>query len=358
MGFHHIWKIYVCESAMNSSDSSGNDKKGLTRRRFLETTIGSAMVSTILPRVWAAEVKNGVPYRTLGNTGEKVSCIGLGGAHIGNTKLNDDESIRLIRTAIDEGINFMDNCWDYNGGNSEIRMGNALRDGYRQKVFLMTKIDSQTKAGAAKQIDECLKRLQTDHLDLLQLHEVIRPTDPERIFAAGGSMEALVDARQKGKLRYIGFTGHKSPEIHLAMIETARAHKFKLNSVQMPLNIMDAHYDSFGKKVLPVLVKENIGALGMKPLGGGVLLKSNAVDAEDCLRYALNLPASVVITGCDSMEVLQQALRVARNFKPLSDAELAGLLAKTSDAAQKGEFELYKSSNHFDGTIRNPQWLD
>ncbi len=343
---------------MKLSDSSSKGEKGFTRRRFLETTIGSAVVSTLLPHVWAAEVKNGIAYRILGNTGEKVSCIGLGGGHIGHSQLSDDESIRLIRTAIDEGINFMDNCWDYNGGASEIRMGNALRDGYRQKVFLMTKLDSQTKAGAAKQIDESLKRLQTDHVDLLQFHEVIRPTDPERIFAAGGSMEAVIEARQKGKLRYIGFTGHKSPEIHLKMIETAKAHKFKLNSVQMPLNIMDAHYDSFGKKVLPVLVKENIGVLGMKPLGGGVLLKSNTVQAEDCLRFALNLPTSVVITGCESMEILQQALRVARNFKPLSEAELAGLLAKTSEAAQKGEFELYKSSNRFDGTVRNPQWLD
>jgi len=343
---------------MATSNSSGKDDKNLTRRRFLETTIGSAMAGTILPHVWAAEVRNGIPYRTLGNTGEKVSCIGLGGYHLGNSKLTDQESIRVIRTGLDEGLNFLDNCWDYNDGASEVRMGKALRDGYRQKAFLMTKIDSHSKAGAARQIEESLKRLQTDHLDLLQFHEVIRETDPEQIFAAGGGMEAAVEAQKKGNIRYIGFTGHKSPDIHLKMIETALAHKFTLNSVQMPLNLMDAHFNSFGKKVLPVLVKHNIGVLGMKPMGDGLILNSKTVEPEDCLRYALNLPTSVVITGCDSMSILQQALRVARNFKPLSETEVAALLAKTATAAQKGEFELYKTANNFDGTMHNPQWLN
>jgi len=337
---------------------SDKNDSGFTRRRFLETTAVTAVAGTLLPNMWAAEVRNGIPYRTLGNTGEKVSCIGLGGFHIGSSKLSDDESIRIIRTALDEGLNFLDNCWDYNDGASEVRMGKALRDGYRQKAFLMTKIDSHSKNGAAHQIEESLRRLQTDHIDLLQFHEVIRPGDPEAIFAAGGGMEAAVEAQKKGNIRYIGFTGHKSPDIHLKMIETALAHKFTLNSAQMPLNLMDAHFNSFGKKVLPVLVKHNIGVLGMKPIGNGLILNSKTVEAEDCLRYALNLPTSVVITGCDSMSILQQALRVARNFKPLSESEVSALLAKTAPAAQKGEFELYKTANNFDGTAHNPQWLD
>jgi uncharacterized protein len=343
---------------MTQSNSSGSDDKRFTRREFIGTTVGTAVAGGLLPRVWAADVKNGVPYRTLGNTGEKVSCIGLGGYHLGSSQLNEPESIRIIRSGLDEGINFLDNCWDYNGGESEIRMGKALRDGYRQKAFLMTKIDSRTKAGAARQIEQSLSRLQTDHIDLLQFHEVIRDTDPDRIFSAGGGMEAAVEAQKKGNIRYIGFTGHKSPDIHLKMIEAALAHKFTLNSVQMPLNLMDAHFDSFGKKVLPVLVQHNIGVLGMKPMGDGLILKSKTVEPEDCLRYALNLPTSVVITGCDSMAILQQALRVARSFKPLSEAEVSALLGKTATAAQNGEFELYKTAHNFDGTFHNPQWLD
>jgi predicted aldo/keto reductase-like oxidoreductase len=332
-------------------------KPPLTRREFLETAAGVTVAGTLLPRVWAAEIKNGIPYRTLGNTGENVSCIGLGGYHIGNQS-DEQESIRIIRTALDEGINFLDNCWDYNGGASEVRMGKALRDGYRKKAFLMTKLDARTRKGAASQIDESLRRLQTDTIDLLQFHEVIRDDDPERIFAPNGGMEAVVEAQQKGKVRYIGFTGHKSPEFHLKMMNTAFAHNFTLNSVQMPLNLMDAHYDSFEKKVLPVLVKHNIGVLGMKPMGDGLILKSKTAEPVECLQYALTLPTSVVITGCDSLPILQQALKVARTFKPLSGEQIAALLARTAPVAQKGEWELYKTSHNFDGTYQNPQWLD
>jgi predicted aldo/keto reductase-like oxidoreductase len=330
---------------------------GLTRREFLGTAVGTTVASGLLPRVWAAETRNGIPYRTLGNTGENVSCIGMGGYHLGNQS-DEQESIRIIRTGLDEGINFLDNCWDYNGGASEIRMGKALRDGYRKKAFLMTKIDARTKKGAAQQIDESLRRLQTEVIDLLQFHEVIRETDPDLIFAPNGGMEAVVEAKQKGKLRYIGFTGHKSPDIHLKMLNTAFAHNFTLNSVQMPLNLMDAHYNSFEKKVLPVLVKHNIGVLGMKPMGDGLILKSKTAEPVECLQYALTLPTSVVITGCDSIPILQQALTVARTFRPLNQEQVATLLAKTSQAAQKGEWELYKTSHNFDGTYQNPQWLD
>ena len=296
------------------------------------------------------------PTRTLGRSGEKVSIVGLGGYHIG-MQSDEQESIRIIRTALDGGINFLDNCWDYNGGQSEIRMGKALREGYRQKAFLMTKIDGRTRKAAAQQIEESLRRLQTDRIDLLQFHEVIRDTDPDLIFAAGGGMEAAFEAKKQGKVRYIGFTGHKSPDIHLKMLKTASAHQFTFDAVQMPLNVMDAHYDSFEGKVLPVLVKDWIGVLGMKPMGDKIILTSNTATPVECLHYAMNLPTSVVITGCDSLKILQQALDAARTFKPMSQREVASLLAKTAPAAGKGEYERYKTSHDFDGTYRNPQWL-
>lgn len=297
-----------------------------------------------------------IPRRVLGRTGERVSIVGLGGYHIGIQR-DDDESIRIIRTALDEGINFLDNCWDYNGGRSELRMGRALRDGYRAKAFLMSKIDSHSRQGAARQIDESLKRLQTDHVDLMQFHEVIRPDDPQKIFAEDGALQAMLAAKKAGKVRYIGFTGHKSPEIHRHMLEVAAQNNFAFDAVQMPLNVMDAHYDSFEKIVLPLLVKQNIGVLGMKPLGAGVLLRSRTVTAVDCLHYAMSLPTSVVITGCDSPRILRQALDAARGFRPLSEAKKAELLRATATAAARGQYEPYKTTGGFDGTRHNPQWL-
>jgi len=296
------------------------------------------------------------PTRTLGRSGEKVSIVGLGGYHIG-MQSDEQESIRIIRTALDAGINFLDNCWDYNDGQSETRMGKALREGYRQKAFLMTKIDGRTRKAAAQQIEESLRRLQTDRIDLLQFHEVIRDTDPDRIFAEGGGMEAVLESKKQGKVRYIGFTGHKSPDIHLKMLKTASAHQFTFDAVQMPLNVMDAHYESFEKKVLPLLVKDDIGVLGMKPMGDKLILKSQTATPVECLHYAMNLPTCVVITGCDSLEILQQALEAARSFKPMSPGEVRSLLAKTAPAAGQGEYERYKTSHDFDGTYRNPQWL-
>ena len=328
----------------------------LTRRKFLETTAGTALATSLLPRAGSAETSKTVPYRTLGRTGEKVSCIGLGGYHLG-TQGDEAESIRIIRTALDEGINFLDNCWDYNDGQSEIRMGKALRDGYRQKAFLMTKIDGQTQPAAARQIDESLRRLQTDHIDLLQFHEVIRDSDPERIFAPKGGMEAVLAAQKQGKVRYLGFTGHKSPDIHLKMVQTWLSQDLTPDTVQMPLNVMDAHFNSFEKKVLPVLVKHNIGVLGMKPMGNGLVLKSKTAEPLECLHYALNLPTSVVITGCSSLPLLEQALKAARTFHPLTAQQVSELLARTAKAAANGEFELYKTAHDFDGTFHNPQWL-
>ncbi|RKI40254.1 aldo/keto reductase [Corallococcus sp. AB004] len=329
----------------------------MTRKEFLAATL-SLMVATPVLGASPAKAKkaSAVPRRKLGRTGQEVSCIGLGGFHIGK-QTEESESIALIRGALDQGINFLDNCWDYNDGKSEERMGKALRDGYRAKAFLMTKVDGRDKKTAAKQIDESLQRLQTDHLDLLQLHEVIRDNDPDRAFAEGGAIEAMKDAQKAGKARFLGFTGHKSPDIHLKMLETAKKHGFRFDTVQLPLNVMDAHFNSFEKLVLPVLVKEGIGVLAMKCMGDPFILDSKTVTAPECLRYNLSLPVSVVITGIDSQERLQQALTAARTFKPLSEKDVQALLARTKDAAQDGAYEKYKTSHHFDGTVQNPQWL-
>ena len=298
-----------------------------------------------------------IPYRTLGRTGERVSCIGLGGYHLGQPGLPEAEAIRIIRAAVDRGINFLDNSWDYNDGASEVRMGKALRDGYRERVFLMTKIDGQTRKAAAEQIEESMRRLQTDVLDLLQFHEIIRMEDPARIFGSGGALEAAVEAREDGRVRYLGFTGHKGPTVHLRMLETAASAGFRFDAVQMPLNVMDAHFDSFEKRVLPVLTRERIGVLGMKPLGDRQVLESKTVTPTEGLHYALNLPTSVVITGCDSMEILDQAVRAATTFRPMAREQVDALLARTADAARHGRFERYKTTHDFDSTIAYPQWL-
>jgi aryl-alcohol dehydrogenase-like predicted oxidoreductase len=328
----------------------------ISRRGFLGLAAASIFLAHTGQQVPGSESRKGIPYRMLGRTKERVSLVGLGGYHLGN-QADPQESIRIIRTGLDEGINFLDNCWDYNGGQSEIRMGNALRDGYRQKAFLMSKIDGRNKSAAASQIDESLRRLQTDRIDLMQFHEVIRDTDPARIFAEGGGMEAVLQAQKAGKIRFIGFTGHKSPEIHLKMLDTASKHGFTFDAVQMPLNVMDAHFNSFEKQVLPVLLKNGIGVLGMKPLGDRLILESKTATPVECLHYAMNLPTSVVITGCNSLPILQQALEAARKFQPMNSSQIAALLSRTAKAAEAGQFELYKTTNHFDGTVTNPQWL-
>jgi aryl-alcohol dehydrogenase-like predicted oxidoreductase len=291
--------------------------------------------------------------RQIGRTGVTVSAVGLGGFHLGKAP-DMATAIRIVRTAVDGGITFMDNSWDYHGGRSEIWMGAALRDGYRQRVFLMTKLDGQTKQAAAEQLRQSLRRLQTDVIDLVQLHEIIRPEDPERIFAPEGAIEAVLEAREAGLIRFIGFTGHKSPAIHLKMLNHR---EFAWDTVQMPLNCLDAHFDSFEKRVLPVLVERGIGVLGMKPLAGSRALETGAASAEECLRYALSLPTSVVITGCESVENVQQAVRVGREFTPMTEEERADLLRRTAPHAEQGRFERYKTTDQHDGTKRNPHWL-
>jgi aryl-alcohol dehydrogenase-like predicted oxidoreductase len=296
-------------------------------------------------------------YRTLGRTGERVSAIGLGGWHIGFKSMSDADSIRLIRAAIDRGITFLDNSWDYNEGASETRMGQALRDGYRAKTFLMTKIDGRSRRAATRQLEESLRRLQVDCIDLVQHHEILRFEEPHRVFDEEGAHGALVDAQKAGKLRYIGFTGHKDPRIHLYMLEVARERGVTFDAVQMPLNVMDAHYRSFAQLVMPELVKDHIGVLGMKSMANGLILKSGTVTAIECLHYALNLPTSVVITGIDSIGVLDQAVEAARTFKPMNPSQVSALLAKTSEAAKRGEFELFKTSSIFDATTTHPEWM-
>ncbi|MBD2465127.1 aldo/keto reductase [Oscillatoria sp. FACHB-1407] len=296
-------------------------------------------------------------YRELGSTGERVSAIGLGGWHLSLKHVDEALAIRLVRTAIDRGITFMDNCWDYNYGASESRMGKALRDGYRDKVFLMTKIDGRSKEEAAKQLDESLQRLQVDHVDLVQHHEILRFEDPNRIFEPEGAHAALLEAKQAGKLRFIGFTGHKDPAIHLHMVEVAERRGFHFDTVQMPLNVMDAHYRSFAKMVVPELVKRNIGILGMKSMANGILLRSQTVTPIECLHYALNLPTSVVITGIDRLELLDQAFEAVRTFQPMTDEQVQTLLAKTAEAGANGEYEPFKTSSIFDGTAQHPDWL-
>jgi predicted aldo/keto reductase-like oxidoreductase len=316
-----------------------------------------AMTTLAVSGVAAGQtLANEMPYRTLGKTNEKVSAIGLGGYHLGHPP-EPALAVRIVRSAIDRGINFMDNCWDYYLGESEKRMGTALRDGYRARVFLMSKFDGRTKESTARQIEESLKRLETDHIDLIQYHENIRLEDPDRFFAVNGPIEALMDAKKAGKIRYIGFTGHKDPLVHLRMLEVAAQHKFHFDTCQMPLNLMDAHFRSFEHMVLPKLVDQGIGVLGMKSMGDGNLLKSGKVKPVECLQYALNLPTSVVITGCESMAILDQAIEVARTFRPLSRAEVSGLLAKTKDVAMTGEFEPFKTTQQFDGTAQHPQWM-
>lgn len=335
-----------------------------TRRDFLGRVAaasiagvaGAGLGETTVERALAVDSVQGVPYRKLGRSGERVSAIGLGGSHIG-TQPTEAESIKIIRAAIDNGINFLDNSWDYNDGASEIRMGKALQNGYRQKVFLMTKMDGQVRDAYEKQLHESLRRLRTDVIDLVQFHEVIRMGDPDRIFGPNGAFEAALAARKAGKIRYIGFTGHKDPEIHLKMLRAGFQRGFTFDTVQMPLNVMDAHFHSFAKKVVPVCVNHGIGVLGMKPLASGLIMKSHTVSAIECLHYAMNLPTSVVINGCDSMERLNQALEAARTFRPLTETELEALLDKTAKAAAAGKFEPFKTTHHFDGTIHFPQWL-
>jgi predicted aldo/keto reductase-like oxidoreductase len=292
-------------------------------------------------------------YRELGRTGEKVSIIGVGGFHLGLPHRPAD-AVAIVRGAIDAGITFLDNSWDYHSGESERRMGEALKDGYRERAFVMTKVDGRTKEAASAQLDQSLERLQIDCIDLWQLHEVIRFEDVDRAFAHDGAIEAMVEARDEGKVRFIGFTGHKDPNIHRKMLEQ----DFEWDTVQMPLNVLDAHYRSFEHEVLPVLVERGIGVIGMKPLAAGKVIETNAVTPIEALHYAMNLPTDVVVTGMKSKADLAQAIEAATTFRPLAGDEVAAILARTAPKAENGVFERYKTTHYHDSTSMHPGWLE
>ncbi|BCM93262.1 aldo-keto reductase YhdN [Abditibacteriota bacterium] len=351
---------------MNRRDFLGSAAVGAAALTAAETLLTSEpaeaipMSATKMPPVPRTERRGDMPYRALGKTGEMVSIIGLGGFHIGK-QTEESSSIRIIHTAIDSGVNFMDNCWDYHDGLSELRMGKALAGSRRDKVFLMTKIDGRPKSVAAKQIDESLARLRTDRVDLLQFHEILRYEDPDRIFAPDGAIHAAIEAQKAGKVRFIGFTGHKNPSIHLEMFKVADSHGFHFDTVQHPVNVMDAHFRSFTRNVIPVSAAHGTATLGMKTFGDHFILdhvkKSGAASAVQLLHFGMSQPLSVLITGCDSLAVLSQALHAAKTFKPMTVAEQDALLAKTKVAASQGKYELFKTSERFDSTAQHPEWL-
>jgi len=334
---------------------------GVSRREFIGglavlTASSGTPTSSFLQSQSARQSTREMPYRELGKTGEKVSCIGLGGFHLGQSHLSEADAIKLFHAAIDRGINFSDNSWDYNQGESERRVGKALK-GHRQTIFVMTKFDGRTKGSALKQLDESLQRLQVDHVDLWQFHENIRLEDPDRFFAEDGAAEATLGARKSGKIRYIGFTGHKDPIVHLRMLELAQKNNFHFDTAQMPINVMDAHFRSFEKQVVPVLQQRGVALLGMKSMGDKNILQSKTVTPLQCLQYALSRPTAVVIAGIDSMPILDQAFQAAATYSQLSVADIVAILRKTAPAAQTGDFEPFKTSAVFDSTASHPEWL-
>jgi uncharacterized protein len=351
----------------------------MERRDLLKATALGAAAAAAVPALAAAQTtmapaepapgtwpppatidEGGMKYRILGTTGERVSIVGMGGFHLAKPEPNGptaEDAIRLVRTGIDNGINFCDCAWDYNGGESEIRLGRALRDGYRRRAFLMTKIDGRTAEAAMGQLETSLKRLQTDHLDLLQFHEIIRWDDPDRIFAEGGALEAVLKAQQQGKLKYIGFTGHKSPKIHRKMFQVAARHRFHFDTVQMPVNVMDSHFDSFQQMIFPIAQEQKTAVLAMKTFGDTFIYQANVAPPVELLHYGMSQPVAVVITGCDRMPVLEQALQAARTYRPMSAADQQALLAAASALGSTGETEKYKVSHHFDSTMQHPGYL-
>jgi predicted aldo/keto reductase-like oxidoreductase len=345
---------------------------GVSRRQFLHATTAAGAASLpilAVPAVAAAapapapegelplgapetvERKNGIPYRAFGKTGLKVSILGIGGYHIGVPPSGEDATA-IMRRAIDEGINFFDNAWEYHDGRSEVRMGNALQNGYREKVILMTKVCARDRDGAMKNLEDSLKRLRTDVIDLWQFHECNYDNDPDWIFRKDGAIHAAVKAKEQGKIRFIGFTGHKSPHIHLKML----AQDFPWDAAQMPLNVMDAHYRSFARQVVPILNQRGIGIVGMKPLGGnGGLPRSGGVTVEECFRYVWNLKIPVCLSGMDSEKVLLENIGHARAWKPEGADAIAGILAKTKEIAGDGRLERFKSTQDFDSTTHRKQ---
>jgi predicted aldo/keto reductase-like oxidoreductase len=331
------------------------------RRDFLHVTAAGVAAASMAgaaeaeqPVVQQRVNAGGIPVRPLGKTGEIVSLLCLGGHSSTNPKkLSEAESLRLIQRAVDEGITFMDNCWDYHDGGAEEWMGKALAEGGRRdKVFLMTKVCGRTAKEAQSNLEDSLRRLKTDRIDLWQFHEMVYDNDPDWVFAADGAIQTGIKAVTEGKVRYLGFTGHKDPIIHLKMLGMP----YEWASVQMPLNVMDVHYRSFQRQVLPVLLRRNIGVLAMKSLGGtGVIVSKAGIPVEDALRYVLSLPISTLVTGIDSEKVLDQNLKIVRGFQPLTPQERAAIEGRTLAMGGDGRFELFKSSKMFDGPVHRKQ---
>jgi uncharacterized protein len=293
-----------------------------------------------------------VPRRFLGRTGVEVSALCFGGAHLARIE-SESGAIRVLQEAIDEGVTFLDNAWEYYQGKAEDWMGKALH-GRREKVFLMTKVCShgRNKQVALKQLEDSLRRLRTDYLDLWQIHEVVYGDDPDRHFMANGAAEALLEAKRQGKVRFVGFTGHKDPSIHLKML----AHDFPFDTCQLPLNVFDGTYRSFEHEVLPALNRRGIAPIAMKSLSGnGDAVKRGIVTAEEALRYVLSLPVSTVVCGIDSKKVLRQNLDVVRRFTPMTAADMEALRHRVAPYAKEGKFELFKSTNRYDGPIGREQ---
>jgi len=314
----------------------------LDRRAFLASSLAT-MALAAAPG-WA-ERRNDMPYRTLGKTGEKVSLLCLGGYHIGVNTLTEEESIRLMRTAVDEGVNFFDNAWAYHDGGSELLMGKALKDGYRDKVFLMTKGQAWNAADAERFLNDSLKRLQVETIDLWQVHEVVRPESPKQVYTEG-TLEFLEKAREAGKIRYIGFTGHHLTSTHLEMIDRG----FDWDTVQMPMSVVDFHFMSFQQRVLGKALEKNMGILAMKSLGGGngTIPRSGAATVEECLRYTMSLPVSTVVSGMRNLEELRDNIATAKAFQPMTEAELTALRERTESVGLDGGLEAHKSAWHKD----------
>ena len=317
-----------------------------TRRDFIKQTAYGLCAVNAVGHVLAASNQADIPTRPLGSTGVDVSILGLGGYHIGKIR-DDDQSIRLIRKAIDRGVTFLDNAWEYHNGRSEELMGKALAGGYRDKAFLMTKHHGRDKKTAMEHLEDNLRRLRTDVIDLWQFHEVVYDKDPEMIFVAGGGIEAAELAKKQGKVRFIGFTGHRDPVIHLKML----AYGYPWDAVQMPMNVLDAHFKSFQKNVLPILVRRNIGVIAMKTLASGYVLRANVATPKQALGYVWSQPVSTIVSGIDSEQFLEANVRLARAFRPMGQTEQAELLGKTRDAALTGEFEPFKTPPNFDGPV-------
>jgi aryl-alcohol dehydrogenase-like predicted oxidoreductase len=324
-----------------------------TRREFLRSAASSVAVSALAADVLATEQPAGaagLPTRVLGRTGQRVSILCLGGWHIGAVK-DQAQAIRMMHTAVDEGLTFFDNSWDYHDGGSEEVMGRALAEGRRDKVFLMTKNCERDYAGSMKCLDASLRRLRTDRIDLWQFHEIIYDNDPDWVFEKGG-LKAALEARKAGKVRFIGFTGHKDPRIHLAML----GKPFEWDACQFPVNVLDVHFRSFQKHVLPVCLERKVGAIGMKGFGGGHgIAREAGLAPEEAYRYALSQPVASQVVGMTTLEQLQQNIAMARRFTALTESEQAALAARVRPFATDGRFEQFKSTQNFDGPVHRRQ---